>query len=353
MATYSAGVSAALANGRAELARIDRSGVAVPLVIAEPARRNVYVCSPQANYVDYARYELGVLEQPWLRATLRPLIGGLGRVLRAAEADRAVFVNNWLLSTNLYASGWESLRPRDLRELHAELRSRWPRHAIVYRSLNRRTNPRLMRALASAGAMLMPARQVYLFDGPAGTFRGRSNVRADLRLLARDDYEIVGHDGCRDLGRVGELYAALYLEKYTPLNPRYTARFFAGVSEHRWIDLQGLRAKNGRLDGVVGVFEVDGVLSAPIVGYDTTLPRSRALYRRLMAMVLRRALVEGKVLNLSSGAAHFKRLRGGEAELEYIAVDVRHLPRSRRLAWRALAEVARRVGGPILEANEL
>ena len=48
----------------------------------------------------------------------------------------------------------------------------------------------------------------------------------------------------------------------------------------------GLRGPNGRLDGVVGCFVRNNVISSPLVGYDTTLPIDLGLYRMLSAIVL-------------------------------------------------------------------
>ena len=51
------------------------------------------------------------------------------------------------------------------------------------------------------------------------------------------------------------------------------------------------------------------------------------------------------LLNLSSGVARFKRLRGGRPAMEYTAIYCRHLPRRRRIAWQTLALLLERVGG--------
>ena len=77
-----------------------------------------------------------------------------------------------------------------------------------------------------------------------------------------------------------------------------------------------------------------------------------------MAIVLREESHRKLRLNLSSGASHFKRIRGGVPCIEYTAViaDIchcRHLSLPRRLAWQVWAGLTRDVGEPILRKYQL
>ncbi|MEM9195986.1 MAG: hypothetical protein AAGF12_42865, partial [Myxococcota bacterium] len=81
--------------------------------------------------------------------------------------------------------------------------------------------------------------------------------------------------------------------------------------------------------------------------------QSLGLYRRLMALAFEETLTHKLLLNLSAGAGSFKRLRGGEPELEHTVVFTAHLARRRRAAWRLLATLAQRIGGPLLTRLEL
>ena len=94
---------------------------------------NAWVCSPRTTYGDYAseeavRYAPSAAE-PLLRAAGR----GLDGWLRRAGIDRAVAINNWWLSTNLYPQ-W---RPGSAARLLRGALQRWPDHAVWLRSLNR------------------------------------------------------------------------------------------------------------------------------------------------------------------------------------------------------------------------
>jgi hypothetical protein len=64
-------------------------------------------------------------------------------------------------------------------------------------------------------------------------------------------------------------------------------------------------------------------------------------------------MTTGATVNLSAGAAHFKRLRGGRPAIEYSAVLARHLPAFTRHAISLLRLLATSVGVPIMERYEL
>lgn len=349
-AMTSASIEALVRNVRTELSAIETSGALFPLTVSHARDDSSYVCSPYTTYVSYAHEELPKLGHPPLERALGAVIKTTGAVLDRGRIDDVVFVNNWLLSTNLYPRSW---RGDDLDELTRRCVARWPEHAIAFRSLNEAQNRELLARFSDRGWLLLPSRQVYLFDGKSGGFADRHNTKVDLTLLSRGD-EIVPHERleAHDFDRLEQLYRMLYLDKYSYLNPQYTAEFLRAAHATGWIRFTALR-RDGSIDGVLGTFEVDGTITAPIVGYDTGAPKRRALYRRLMALVLRETLERKLMLNLSSGAAGFKRLRGGEPSIEYTAVYDRHLPMTRRAVWRSLAALVDRVGVPLLRRYEL
>ena len=317
------------------------------------AADNCYFCSPRAQYVDYAAFELSRLGRPIIEIPLRGFLTGAGALFRRAALDRVVIVNNWLLSTNLYPTEWHG---EGLGSLVASLIDRYPDHAVVFRSINARQNARLLPALRRAGARLLASRIVWHYDGAHPVFMRTSDARRDRRLLEGGPWEIVHRDDLRsdDIPDFTRLYGQLYLHKYTSLNPRYTAEYFAACHALGLLRFHGLREREtGRWLGMLGVFERDGVLTAPVVGYDTSEPQKRGLYRALMALVMREAVRRGTLLNLSAGAGSFKQLRGGEPCVEFTAVFDAHLPRTRRWPWRVLEELSNRVGLPMAWRKEV
>jgi hypothetical protein len=260
-------------------------------------------------------------------------------------------LNNWLLSTNLYPAT-EGI---DFAALAASCEARWPRHALWFRSLNAVQHADWLQALMTAGFDLIPTRQVYLFrDMKQGAMKHR-NLHRDLHLLRTTPLTPVFHDAFTDADfvRSEALYAQLYLDKYSRLNPSYTAAFLKAWHRAGLLEFAGFRDDSGELRAVVGMFGQGSLLSAPIVGYDTSWPASAGLYRLLMAHVLKTTLERDAVLNLSAGAAHFKRLRGGEPAIEYSAVLSRHLPMATRRTLRGLQMLTTKLGVPIMRRFQL
>lgn len=327
-------------------------GLTIPVTVNDGSESpgNAWVCSPTTTYGRYALEESERhLPQP-LRPPLRLVIGAADRGMRWARMDRAVTVGNWLLSTNLHPA----VAGIDLRALVRDSRERWPRHAIWIRSLNTVQHADWLRAAASAGFTLIPSRQVYLFRD-ADPVRAHRDLRRDFRLLDRTDLAFVAHEDftAADFVQAERLYAQLYLEKYSTLNPHYTAAFLRSWHEAGLLECAGFRDDMGVLRAMVGMFGIGSGLTAPIVGYDTSWSQSVGLYRRVIAHVLRTARRRGADLNLSAGAAEFKRIRGGRPAIEYSAVHVGDLGASARMLIATLRTLTTRVGVPIMQRYQL
>ena len=338
-------------NVQTRWALIHAGEVALPTTINETEYENSYVCSTYSGCVLYPQSEVKKIDNALVQASILALVKGMGPPLRAARINRVVCVNNWLLSTNLY-SKFELGQVPELTKL---ITLRFPKHAIAFRSLNNVSNGPLLSRLNAEGYLLAPSRQVYFFDGESGEFLSKQNNVWDQKLLKTTDYTIVPHDELKanEADRIEELYRLLYVDKYSQHNPQFTSLMLNECRRRRLLTMWGLRNANGRLDGIVGTFDREGVMTAPVVGYDTALPKELGLYRILMAIVLREASNRKLRLNLSSGASHFKRIRGGVPCIEYTAVYCRHLSLPCRLAWQVLAGLTRYVGEPILRKYQL
>jgi len=343
--------AAGITNITTHIDSVGKGSMRVPVSVNGSTQGNAWVCSPHTTYVDYASEEAQRLVPALLARPLGLACMAVGAILRPARIDKAVTINNWLLSTNLYPS----LERTTLRHWLDEAIGRWPGHAVWLRSLNRRHNAEVIDMLKDLGYLLVPSRQVYLFDSVDANASTHINLQRDLRLLRSHPFV---HSPSRewskqDFHRAQTLYEALYIEKYSRFNPRYTARFLQAWAQVGLLSLGGYRDGQGVLQAVLGTFGCAGTVTAPIVGYNTKLPQKLGLYRILMASVLRHAAETRQSINLSAGAAEFKRLRGGQAEIEYSAVFVRHLPAGRRLAVDLLQAITSRIGEPLMKHYKL
>jgi len=346
-----AGVPPYVANIDSTMALLRVGTVVFPVTINDREYENSYVCSPYTATITYPLEELAKLDSRLLRASLKAIICTMAPLLRAAQINKVVCVNNWLLSTNLYPD-WNG---DGLDSLTKMLCRHSPDRAIMFRSLNRATNERLCPCFADAGYHLVPSRLVYVFDGIKADFMRKQDTRRDQNLLRNTSYSVVGQETLTDEDdeAIVRLYDMLYLKKYSRHNPQFTARWVRLCRRERLLDLYGLRNEDGRLDGIVGCFSRNGVLSSPLVGYDTSLSIDLGLYRLLSALVLREAARRKMTLNMSSGVGEFKRLRGGVPHVEYSAVFYDHLPPHRRAVWGTLAMLLEQIGVRVLKKYEL
>jgi hypothetical protein len=334
-AIVSAGAAFYLDNANVETKAITVGGKILPVLIASGRQDgNGEICSIYAHYVEYTIAEVTRRRPRLPIALLRALMLPLATVLSRGRVDRAVFVNNWLLPTNP-APG---LSPAELAKVTGVLTAAHPDAAIVFRSVNARTDGPFVTALRESGYRLIRSRRVYLLDTVRGDHSRHDNFLLDGRLLARTPYAVLSDDRALlpHTDRMAALYRDLYLDKYTRLNPQLNERFFSLTVGERFLSYRALE-KDGRVDGFISHFVQDGVMTGAVVGYDQGLPRKLGLYRQLYAILIREAAAQQLVLHLSGGAARFKELRGAVPEQEYDAVYDRHLPPSRRFAWACLA----------------
>lgn len=271
------GVNLFIRNVRTNLRLLQAGQAWLPMTVNEQEYDNSYVCSPYGTYVKYAEEELYLLENQALRFLCTCLLKGLAPLLRLAQIDRNVHVNNWLLSTNLYTE----IGADELEAATQTLTASYPKHAIIYRSLNRRTNGELLEQLLLQGYVLVPSRQVYFFNGAVPLYLNKKNTKWDRKLLAQSDYLIVPHAelGEPDYERIAELYDLLYVGKYSALNPKFTAEYIRHCHQKELLEMSGLRDEQGILQGVMGCFIYGEVISVPLVGYNTALPQHNGLYR--------------------------------------------------------------------------
>ncbi|SFF40805.1 Acetyltransferase (GNAT) domain-containing protein [Paenibacillus algorifonticola] len=345
------GVNLFIRNVSTELRLLQAGQTWLPMTVNEQEYDNSYVCSPYGTYIKYAEEELYLLENPLLRFLCGSLLKAIAPLLRLAKIDRNVHVNNWLLSTNLYTE----ISADELEGVTQTLTESYPEHAIIYRSLNRRTNGALMEQLLRQGYVLVPSRQVYFFNGAVPLYLKKKNTKWDRKLLAQSTYRIVPHAelGEPDYERIAELYDLLYVGKYSALNPKFTAEYIRHCHQKGLLEMTGLCDEQGVLQGVMGCFIHGEVISVPLVGYNTALAQHNGLYRMLMHLAMQAAADRGQLLHLSSGAAEFKRVRGAEAEMEYSAVYIMHLSAGRRAVWRGLSKLLLTAGVPLMRKYKL
>lgn len=341
-----------IANLDTSLTFIEVAGTRIPVTLNDGDARTCYICCPSAAFTDYALEEMRNFAPGSLT---QRVLGGLVRasapLVAATRADYQAQPNNWLFSTNV----WPGLPAEAVRDITLQCLDRWPDRAIVLRSFNDRMDAPLLEAFRASGYRLIASRQVYVYDCRDELPERGADLARDMAMMRRKDYPLCGPQdiGEDDFERIAELYAMLYLEKYTPLNPQYTPEFMRRAHRTGLIEFHGVRAADGRLAGVIGFFGIGDVLTAPMVGYDTTLPQEHGLYRRLVALGMFLARERRMFYNLSAGAASFKRNRHAEPAIEYAALYNAHLPFGSRAATWTIEQILQRIAVPVMRRFKL
>lgn len=319
---------------------------------SDPFRPTCYLCCPSVAYIDYAREELRHFSGfPMMSRMFGALLKLAYPLIRATQLDRQVQINNWLLATNPVPD----VALDALKLATREIVQNNPGHIVIWRSLNDYSDRDAIAIFRQAGYQMYPARQIYMFDCRNAEPGLHRDERRDRALLENGAFEFVPSTMFRedDFPRAELLYQHLYLEKYTWLNPQYSSTFMKSMLAGGILEFQGLRAQNGQLGGVIAFFDRGRTMTAPIVGYDSSLPQETGLYRMLMALALGRARRRRMLFNMSAGAASFKRNRGGVSALEYSAVYNSSLSPKHRLAGLVVRKILEWVGIPVLRSFEL
>jgi hypothetical protein len=341
-----AGTRASVANADAPLGVLITGDAALPFTVGHrPAPHTSYVVDPYSHYIRYGREEVPKLSSVWERLFTRLLLGPLARLCRWGRLSKVVMANNWLLSTNLYPP----LSQAQVGAAVDALRAAYPDHAIVLRSVDEATRAELLGHCRALGARMVFSRRVNILGPDEPKAWRRNNIKNDERLRRRTALE---RGGARDFTRLASLYGQLYLDKYSPLNPQFTPAMLERL--HRLGLMRFVTySHEGRVAAVCGSVSLDGVSTAPVVGYDTGADPQLGLYRLAYLEMIEAGRSAGVTVNCSAGVAHFKRLRGARPALEYNAVFDAHLSWRRRLPWRALQAVTDRLVVPLMVRQDL
>lgn len=320
-------------NVKTDLRLLEVDGTFLPITINYQVEPNAYVCSTYTHYVLYALEEIAHLDSQFLQRLAKPCILLFGAFLKSGGVDRTIFVNNWLLPTNLYPT----LTPEQIKAATHFLKDAFPDHAIAFRSVNDLAPGGLKPNLESLGYKSLLCRDIFYTDtNDQAPFKARM-TKSDFKKLDQTTYNIREDEQIPQNAapRLAELYQKLNIHKYSACNPQYRPELLDLL---RTIPRFHLKAwmKEGQADAVLGYYEQDGMLTSPLFGYDTSLPQESGLYRQISAALLKDAKEKGCFLHQSSGAGHYKQLRRAQKGLEYTAVYTRHLPLWRQFPWKVL-----------------
>ena len=337
-----------IANSHSDAALLTYGDLRLPVTIEDGRYGDTYVASPHSAYVLYARDEIGILGLTgFARAGAQLSLGALDRWLRALSINRTVHIDNWMLSTSLHGR-WDGT---GLAAMRRAVTARFPEHLPMVRCVDPWSCPELVSSLRSDGWSLLPARQIWVTDDLEGRWKPRNHTKSDRRAMRRSGLvvEEIAAMSNSDAERLAELYKQLYLERYSAMNPAYTPAFVKLACESGALRFRVARAGDGMIMASAGMRVAGDLVTVPMLGYDTTRPKSEALYRIASLLSSEWAMERGYRHHGSSGAGEFKSNRGARGQIEYCAVHTGHLPPGRRMGIKLLAETLERTMVPALE----
>lgn len=325
----------------------------LPFTINDNIEDNSYVCSIYTAIILYSLHEIMKINNNTIRFLLKILIFTLKPIVIIGKIDKIISSNNFLLSTNIFPN----ISNLSIEKYIYKKLKRYPKHLFLIRSLNFHLNESLLNYLKQIGFKLVPSRQVYIFDKKVKDYTKSHNFKIDLKFMENQKtYKPCFLDKATisDYKRIAELYYKLYIIKYSEYNPIYNYKYIEFSHENKLIEYYVLKNENGIIDAVIGFYDRDNVSTAPIVGYDTNLPKQYGLYRILMSFAINRADKKNMTLNLSSGASHFKTLRGGVPFIEYSAIYFDHLENKlQKYVWKFLSYILIHLADPIFKKYKL
>ncbi len=341
-----------IANLNIRLEELTIAGVVMPCSVNDRASSSAWTVSIYATAIDYAKDELTKLpkRQRHVMGVIRSVAG---LVFRLVNLDQIVGINNDCISTNLMSAEFHKT---DFRILTTQAVARYPHHALMIRSLNPHYHAKILHQLSDAGWDHLVNREIYLIDDPELALK-RNNSKKDTKLLSDGTYrfrQLTPNSPAHDYQEAERLYNLLYLDKYSQSNVQFKALLLQELVQANAMTLFLLEdAISNQAHGCIGMIQQEETLTVPLLGYDTSLPLEKALYRRLCIFITHYCANHDLKIHRSSGVSAFKLSRGATAHLEYVAVYSKHLSASRRLVWSLLRRITNKLYAQILVNNEL
>lgn len=339
------GVNFYIKNINAEAKILEVDNILLPLIIADKNYDDSYYTSFYSNYIGY------VLEDFPLTSFFAKFFKGLleltGCLLKKIETNKIIYVNHWLLSTNLAPN----LTNKQVELITDFLKNEYPKHAIIFKSITSRFSPDLFDNLKTQAYHMIVSRQVFIMDREAHKAlnkKQKTKIRHDKKLIKNTDYYFSKSINDNDFERIADIYRQLYITKYSIYNPYYTSEFFKLLKDNPLFKLQVLRTE-AAIDGMILTFSNSKQTTAPAVGYQIDKMPESALYRMLIAKLLADSEESNLDFNMSAGVGDFKKQRGAIAETEYSAIYFEHLPLCRKLVYIALQKITNIIVIPIFK----
>lgn len=319
----------------------------LPVFVPKKNKTNAYVASIYSHYISYCFDELRELKSKSLEALARVVLGFLSIVLKTAQVDKTVFINNWLLSTNLYTD----FPVEYIQEITEFVAREHKGYAVAWNSVNDCTTKEIYGEMRSRNYVFIPSRSIYVvsrFEGFPSKIK--CEIRRDKKLLDTSPFhfeKITYEDS------IIQLYNNLYIQKYSHYNPKFNNEFARLVGTNGLMEFYALKDEKGETVGILGYFTRQGIMTTPMVGYDFAFDKAAGLYRQLSIKLFYEAKEHGYILNSSSGVGRFKMKRGADRFWEYRVIYTKSINLYRQMIFKILQVAICKIGVPMMDKKKL
>lgn len=340
------GISHFVNNINAKMAVLLVDDLVIPITINEFTSNNSFVTSPYSQYVSYAYVIEKKINNPLVRHSFKFLLNFYSSLMRFGDLDKVVIVNNWLLTTNPYPK----LDKKKIQSIGEFLKSRFPQHAIVFRSIVSQTCKDCYLALKENRYQFIASKYVYITDGSDEEVFKTRIFKSDLNFLKKSPFKLVpsAEIQAEEANHLYQLYKNLYIDKHSSVNPHYNSNFFQLLLKSKALNLLIVKQEQN-FEGIAAYFCSDGKMISPFVGYNLIDAEKKGIYRYLSTTLLLEAQRQAALFNQSAGGSFYKQIRRAKGSMEYTAVDDSHLPFYRRLPWRVLRFFINTIGSSLMK----
>lgn len=312
---------------------------------------STYVFCYANQIIRYSAQESSKGKSGFVKVLLKVAENVLVVTLNRFRFNDVVQVNNQALSTNLLGE----LQAKDLWEICINLMSKNKNKVISIRGLNNLEHKSVIKDLEGFGMLKVVSRKIFAVKPTPELFKKKRPLQQDKKRWEKQtELYWKAINGANYTQEILGLYAPLYLEKHSGLNPNYTFKFVESIGlNNKYCYFEGLFDSKDKLRGFHLLVNNGKTLTAPMIGYDMQAPKDWGLYRNLNLRLTEVAQKKGLLLNMSSGAEKFKTQRGGEPYFEYHLLYVGGASKWRRLPWKVLSKISKKYVEPAMENMEL
>jgi hypothetical protein len=368
--------------------------------MANNSKHQSYITSFRAHYILYAADEIRLhVHNIILKYIALFILFIIDLLIQCTRSDQCIFINNLLVSTNLYPSMNEIESNTMIEHEIQVLVQKYPQHAIIWKSLDEIATPTLLtllqhRPISNPGLPLFSrvVNHLTFINSSSSVVWKRKALMSDMLVFERvtgmertttkaiqkgtlslnkameqlttsttttttSTHELItlqpehAHDILL-MQRLQYLYECLYRIKYSKHNPAYTWQFFQHVIRKNLWEIVVARPRQEQelhhIEGFMAFYSMGDFITAPAVGYVTS-NSSNSLYVVLQFYACLLAKSRNLNLNMSGGVAHYKRARGAKSVIEYSIVHCSHLPWWRQIFYRFLSFISRTIVVPIIK----